>query len=96
MPSISIARNLSPPLNRSLGRQTRLPGELASELEGIAAEYEGDLMFYQQEALDTDTEDEVNDEVEPLRPLRNFPAVALVTAIHSAFEVCLTAPQWPL
>ena len=34
--------------------QTRLPGKLALELEGIATEYEADLMYYQQETLDTD------------------------------------------
>lgn len=34
--------------------QTRLPGELALELEGIATEYEADLMYYQQETLDSD------------------------------------------
>ena len=28
--------------------QTRLPGELAAELEGIAGEYEADLVYYQQ------------------------------------------------
>ncbi len=31
-----------------LALQTRLPGELASELESIATEYEADLMYYQQ------------------------------------------------
>ncbi|EIE18073.1 hypothetical protein COCSUDRAFT_26470 [Coccomyxa subellipsoidea C-169] len=52
--------------------QTRLPGELAMELEGLAVEYD-------------ETEDE-EDGVEPLRPLRNFPAIALITAIHTAIE----------
>ncbi|CAL8465869.1 g5405 [Coccomyxa elongata] len=66
--------------------QTRLPGELALELEGIATEYEADLMYYQQETLDSDSEPDAEDEIEPLRPLRNFPAVALITAIHSAIE----------
>ena len=66
--------------------QNRLPGELALELEGIATEFEADLMYYQQEGTDSETEDE-EDGVEPLRPLRNFPAVALITAIHSFLEV---------
>lgn len=67
--------------------QTRLPGELAMELEGLATEYEADLMFYQQEGTDSETEGD-DDNAEPLRPLRNFPAVALITAIHSFLEVC--------
>lgn len=57
------------------------------ELEGLATEYEADLMFYQQEGTDSETEDD-EDNAEPLRPLRNFPAVALITAIHSFLEVC--------
>ena len=36
-----------------------------------------------QDGEDSDSEAEG---VEPLRPLRNFPAVALITAIHSALE----------
>lgn len=72
--------------------QTRLPGELALELEGIATEYEADLMYFQQEATDSDSEEEDEDAVEPLRPLRNFPAVALITAIHSFIEVRARAP----
>lgn len=65
--------------------QTRLPGELAQELEGIAAEFEADLQYYQQaEEYNSDSEAE---EAEPLRPLRNFPAIALITAMHSAIEV---------
>jgi hypothetical protein len=65
--------------------QTRLPGELAQELERIASEFETDLQYYQQaEEYNSDSEAE---EAEPLRPLRNFPAVALITAMHSAIEV---------
>ena len=65
--------------------QTRLPGELAQELESIAAEFEADLQYYQQaEEYNSDSEAE---EAEPLRPLRNFPAIALITAMHSAIEV---------
>lgn len=33
------------------------------------------------------SEEDAEDGIEPLRPLRNFPAVALITAIHSAIEV---------
>ena len=62
------------------------------ELEGLAVEYESDLMYYQQEAADSETEDE-EDGVEPLRPLRNFPAIALITAIHTAIEVRHAASQ---
>ncbi len=65
------------------------------ELEGLAVEYESDLMYYQQEAADSETEDE-EDGVEPLRPLRNFPAIALITAIHTAIEVRHAPPlKWP-
>lgn len=60
------------------------------ELEGIASEYEADLMYYQQqEVIDSDSDPDEVDGIEPLRPLRNFPAVALITAIHSTLEVCV-------
>ena len=65
--------------------QTRLPGELAQELEGIASDFEADLMAFQQAAYETS--DSEAEEVEPLRPLRNFPALGLITAMHSAIEV---------
>ena len=65
--------------------QTRLPGELAQELEGIASDFENDLLSYQQQVWSSD--DSEQEEVEPLRPLRNFPAVGLITAMHSAIEV---------
>jgi hypothetical protein len=71
--------------------QTRLPGELAAELEGIAGEYEADLVYYTADGEgDSDSEAEG---VEPLRPLRNFPAVALISAIHGALEVPCPALQ---
>ena len=65
--------------------QTRLPGELAQELELIAADFEIDLHSYQQQMYSSD--DSEQEEAEPLRPLRNFPAVGLITAMHSAIEV---------
>ncbi len=65
--------------------QTRLPGELAQELEGIASDFENDLLSYQQQVYSSD--DSEQEEVEPLRPLRNFPALGLITAMTSAIEV---------
>ena len=65
--------------------QTRLPGELAQELESIAADFEMDLLSYQQQVYSSD--DSEQEEVEPLRPLRNFPAIGLISAMHSAIEV---------
>ena len=65
--------------------QTRLPGELAQELEQISSDFEADLMAFQQAAYETS--DSEAEEVEPLRPLRNFPALGLITAMHSAIEV---------
>ncbi|CAK0731625.1 hypothetical protein CVIRNUC_000020 [Coccomyxa viridis] len=64
--------------------QTRLPGELAQELEQISSDFEADLMAFQQAAYETS--DSEAEEVEPLRPLRNFPALGLITAMHSAIE----------
>jgi len=64
--------------------QTRLPGELAQELDSIASEFETDLHYYQQQEYSSDSEQE---DIEPLRPLRNFPAIGLIAAMHSAIEV---------
>lgn len=80
--------------------QTRLPGELAQELESIAGEFEADLQCYrQQEYASSDDSEEAD--AEPLRPLRNFPALGLITAMHSAIEVRLLpwtvhCPSWSL
>ena len=68
--------------------QTRLPGELAQELESIASEFETDLQYYQQQEYSSDSEQE---DIEPLRPLRNFPAIGLIAAMHSAIEVSTPA-----
>ena len=64
--------------------QTRLPGELAQELDSIASEFETDLHYYKQQEYSSDSEQE---DIEPLRPLRNFPAIGLIAAMHSAIEV---------
>ena len=74
--------------------QTRLPGELAQELEQIASDFEADLMAFQQAAYETS--DSEAEEVEPLRPLRNFPALGLITAMHSAIEVPSLADPPPV
>ena len=67
--------------------QTRLPGELAAELEGIAGEFEADLVYYTADGGEPgDSDDSEAEGLEPLRPLRNFPAVALISAIHGALE----------
>ena len=42
-------------------------------------------MAFQQAAYETS--DSEAEEVEPLRPLRNFPALGLITAMHTAIEV---------
>ena len=63
----------------------RVPPErlLHATRQGIFGVFLGYRVVRWQDGEDSDSEAEG---VEPLRPLRNFPAVALITAIHSALE----------
>ena len=47
------------------------------------------LLAQQQELLASDSEEE---EIEPVRPLRNFPADGLINAIQKVIEVSHPAP----
>ena len=70
--------------------QTRLPPELAMELESITAEYQETLVLLAESGSDVGEND-------PMRGPLTFPAQALLTAMDSAVTVGLDiAFRWQM